>query len=183
MESDGRDEVGWLAGWRHPMFPHSVGGKSGSRPTPRDPRNHAWSGLFQKRFRPREGGQPAADLSPATVFCGRHTWRLPYFDTVRFVAFLSRVQVVPAIASTPPAVARGAPSSHMITMAFYAGQQRQDGFSGGDCRIFTVSFKLSEGDCISAAFGLHLAATCDGFVVLDFGEYPTPHFHRSHSTA
>lgn len=64
--------------------------------------------------------------------------------------------VVPAIASTPPAAASGALSFSCDRQNPHAGQQRQDGFSGGDCRIFTVSFTLSEGNCISAAFVLRL---------------------------
>lgn len=74
--------------------------------------------------------------------------------------------VVPAIASTPPAAASGAPSFSCDRQNPHAGQQRQDGFSGGDRRIFSVSFRLSEGNCISAAFVLHLLQLVTGLFSL-----------------
>lgn len=65
----------WMAGVPQ-CLPTVQSAKAGSKPTPRSRHLQAWSGLFQKGFRPREGGQSAADLSSVTVFGERHTWRL-----------------------------------------------------------------------------------------------------------
>lgn len=92
-----------------------------------------------------------------------------YFDTVRFVAVFSSASRPCHRLHASCCSQCGAPSSPVITKTLMQGNNGTMDFQAGTVVSLPYLFTLSEGNCISAAFVLHLAATCDGFVVLDFG--------------